>query len=495
MDLPMVGVSILWSYGYGQQKINEAGQVEIVYEKNSYPFLTDTGLMTTVMLFGRKVKVKAYRLEAKQFGTVPIYYLTTDVPENSEDDRALTAKLYDGDPYSRVSQEIILGIGGLQILEAAGEKPDVYHLNEGHALPAIFALLERFNGNLEETRKHTVFTTHTPVAAGNESYAASFLAEAGFFANTSLDEAIRLGGNEFSLTVAALRMSRMANGVSQLHGQVANNMWKWVDNRCPITAITNAVNLKYWQDPRLKQVKSDQELIDLKRDMKRELFDVVAKETEVVMDPDVLTVVWARRFTEYKRADLIFTDLDRIQDLLVNNKIQLLFAGKFHPNDDSGRKTFNRIIELSKTLPNVALLTNYELELSKLLKRGADIWLNTPLRPMEASGTSGMSANMNGTLHMSIYDGWAVEGTFHKLNGYIINEEGKNDYLPAEERRRQDYEAMMHLLKREVLPTYYDNKPEWCRMMRHAMQIAESYFHSDRMAIEYYNKSYKPVSL
>jgi starch phosphorylase len=495
MALPMVGVTILWTFGYGDQVIADNGEVDIVYVRRDYPFLKDTGITVEVTIFGQPVKVKAYLLEPGQFGTVPIYLLTTDIPENTPEHQALTHKLYDAEQRTRISQEIILGVGGMRVLKAAHSPIDVVHLNEGHALPAAFELLSEFGGNLEKVRQHVVFTTHTPVAAGNECHPAHLLAEAGFFVSTSLDQAIHLGGEEFSLTVAALRMSRMSNGVSQLHGMVANNMWNWVHERCPIVAITNAVNRKYWQDPRIRQATNSQELLATKRQMKVELFDYVRETTGKEFDPDVLTVVWARRFTEYKRAWMIFMDMERLLPLLNENKIQLLFAGKFHPSDTAGRHTYNNILAHSREMERVAVLPGYELELSGLMKRGADIWLNTPLRPLEASGTSGMSANLNGAIHVSIFDGWAVEGTYHGLNGYIINEAGKDEYLPVEDRHRQDYEAMMELFEKELIPAFYDDKEKWASLMYHAIQIGESYFHSDRMAIEYFNRLYKPIYL
>ncbi len=498
LKLPMVGVSVLWAYGYGDQIVDANGEVEITYKKREYPFLTDTGIVVTVHIFGRPVKIKALKLEPETFGTVPIYYLTTDIPENAEEDRALTNKLYDGDQNIRISQEIILGIGGMRVLKEAREGIHMIHMNEGHALPAVFEMLDDYGGDIERVRQSTVFTTHTPVAAGNETHPAHLLAEAGFFGKTSLEEAIRLGGEDFSLTVAALRMSRMANGVSQTHGLVANNMWQWVDGRCPIIAITNAVNLQYWQDPRIREAKSDQNLWDLKRQMKKELFEYVEKNTGHKFDPDVLTVVWARRFTEYKRPTLIFRDIERISKLLNGNKVQLLFSGKFHPNDNTGRRMFNEVLEKAREFPNVAVLTDpgYELDLSGLLKRGSDVWLNTPVRPLEASGTSGMSANMNGSLHLSIYDGWAVEGTYHDINGFLINKADAMEYLNIEDRHRRDYESMMNILENDIIPMYYNkDKSAWIRLMRQAIYTSETYFNSDRMVIEYYVRLYKTLNV
>ncbi|WP_303674083.1 alpha-glucan family phosphorylase [Vampirovibrio chlorellavorus] len=499
LNLPMVGVGVLWAEGYGDQQVGADGNVEIVYVKRQYPFLKDTGIVVEVEIYGQPVKIKGLLLEPETFGTVPIYFLTTDLPENTPEHRSWTDKLYDGDERIRVAQEIILGIGGLRVLKAAKENCDLIHLNEGHALPAVFELLEDFNGDLERVRHSTVFTTHTPVAAGNETHNVHLLAEAGFFGKMPVQEAIRLGGEDFSLTVAALRMSRLANGVSQLHGLVANNMWHWVDNRCPIIAITNATNLQYWQDPRFLNVEDPDCLLDIKREMKVELFDYIKQTTGKQFDPDVLTVVWARRFTEYKRPALILQDLERIRKLFNEKKIQLIYAGKFHPKDTTGRQIFNEVLALSREIPEIAVLTGpgYELELSGLLKRGADVWLNTPVRPLEASGTSGMSANMNGAIHFSIYDGWAVEGTFDNINGYLIHEKNGDamEYLNVEDRHQQDYEIMMRILENEIIPTYYNNKKQWANLMIHAIRTSQSYFDSDRMAIEYFVRLYKSIEI
>lgn len=496
LDLPMVGVTILWSHGYAEQVIKSDRTVNIEYKgKRKYDFLTDTGLVVDVTLFGRNVKVKAMRLEPETFGSVPVYYLTTDIPENSPEDRELTAKLYDSDERIRISQEIILGVGGMRILTAAGEMVDLVHMNEGHALPAAFELLRLHKHNYHEVRKRVVFTTHTPVAAGNETHNVDLLAEAGFFVETNRDEAARLGGHDFSLTVAALRLSRLANGVSQLHGKVANNMWNWVEGRCEITAITNATNVDYWQDKRIKAAKTDEDLLSVKREMRGELCDYIKKHSGKEFDPEVFTIVWARRFTEYKRANLIFRDLPRMKKLLEEKKLQIVYAGKFHPKDTWGRKTFNEMIKYSDELPGVAILPDYELEMSGYFKRGADLWLNTPLRPLEASGTSGMSANFNGALHLSTFDGWAVEGTYHGHNGWIINEGHNIDFLPVEERHTRDYESMMSLLENEIIPNFYANQSRWAGMMRRAIDTSTAYFDSHRMAIEYYTRLYNPANL
>lgn len=497
LNLPMVGVTILWAQGYGDQQISNKDEVEIIYNKRQYDFLKDTGLVVDVWLFGKPVKVKALLLEPKTFGTVPVYFLTTDIPENSDEERQLTNKLYDGDEKTRICQEIILGQGGMRILKAAHQHVNLIHLNEGHALPAAFELLHDNGGDLEKTRQSIVFTTHTPVAAGNETHNAHLLAEAGYFGLTPVERAVQLGGEDFSLTVAALRLSRLANGVSQLHGLVANNMWQWVDNRCHIIAITNATNLQYWQDARIKAANTPEKLLSSKREMKVELCDYIREKTGKEFDPDILTIVWARRFTEYKRPTLIFRDMARIKKLLESNKVQLVFAGKFHPKDTLGRQMFNEIIQLAKTNPRVVILSGpgYELELSGLLKRGSDVWLNTPTRPLEASGTSGMSANMNGSIHCSIFDGWAVEGTFHGINGYIISDGDAMEYMSVEDRNKSDYESMMSIIEDTIIPTFYDNKLAWAELMRQSINTSEAYFNSDRMAVEYFVRLYQSICL
>ena len=494
LQMPMVGVTMLWSYGYYDQRIDQNGNVEVAYIRKHYDFLTDLNVSTTVKVFGEDVIVKAYKVEGNLFGTCPIYLLTTDVEGNSEWSRKISHKLYDGDEKIRVAQETVLGIGGVRILQAVGYNFDVIHLNEGHALPAAFELLRQYNGDLKAVRQKTVFTTHTPVPAGNEVHWVDTLVEAGFFSGCSRETAVELGGENFSLTVAALRMSRIANAVSQLHGLVANKMWEWVKDRCPIKAITNAVNLHYWQDERIAKAKSDQELLDAKYEMKKDLFQYISDTQGKRFDPNVLTITWARRFADYKRAWLILMDEDRISKLLNENKVQIIFAGKFHPDDTMGKETFNNILRKSYNMKNVVVLPGYELALSAKLKKGSDIWLNTPTRPLEASGTSGMSANMNGAVHFSIFDGWTVEGTFPGINGYTVEYPGLDDDIPWQERHWKDHRFIMNTLENEIIPTYYENKQEWARLMRQAMRTAEGYFNSDRMVIEYFNRVYKPIA-
>ena len=494
LQMPMVGVTMLWSYGYYDQRIDHSGNVEVAYIRKYYDFLTDIDVTVEVETFGEKVKVKAYRVEADLFGACPVYLLTTDIEGNSDWAKRISHRLYDGDERIRIAQETVLGVAGIRVLQAVGYDFEVVHMNEGHALPAAFELLRQYNGDLNKVRRKTVFTTHTPVAAGNEVHWVDTLLQGGFFAGASRERAVELGGENFSLTVAALRMSRIANAVSQLHGLVANKMWEWVDGACPIRAITNAVNLHYWQDKRISGDDSSEKLLATKREMKEELFKYIANVAGKRFNPDVLTITWARRFADYKRAWLILMDKDRINKLLDENKIQIIFAGKFHPDDVMGKEMFNKLLNRSHTLKNVVVLPGYELQLSGMLKRGTDIWLNTPLRPFEASGTSGMSANANGALHLSIFDGWTVEGTFDGINGYTVEYDGLDDEMPWEERHWKDHECVMDIIENRIIPTYYNDKEEWARLMRQAIRTANAYFNSDRMVVEYYNRLYKPIA-
>ncbi len=502
MEMPVIGLSILWSKGYGEQVLTSPTTADIEFKNWHGEGLEETDLSVVIQIFDQPVRIKAYFLPPQRFGSAPLYFLSTDTPENPPAFRRLTEQLYDSDEWTRIGQEMILGIGGYQILQQIGPLPEVYHLNEGHSVPLLFQLLQAAEGNVEAVKKQAVFTTHTPIAAGNETHDIRLLFKAGYFGPIPEGTAAALGGSPFSLTAAALRMCRIANGVSLIHGKVASELWAKLDNRCPIIAITNSVNLHFWQDSRFHKEREPSRLLSLKRQMKKSLFQLVEQENRKKLDPDVLTIVWARRFTEYKRPTLIFRDFERLEKHLRANQIQLIFAGRFHPSDAMGRQLFNQVLSYSEALPNIAVLLNYELNLSKHLKCAADVWLNTPLRPLEASGTSGMSASMNGAIHCSTYDGWAVEGTFDHINGYIINPEGhyetcnhvsESPSYQRDKRDQQDYESLMHILETEIIPTYYQNPIRWAALMAQSIHNSEIYFHSDRMLLEYFNRMYRTL--
>lgn len=491
----MVGVGILWSFGYYDQSRNEDNTMSVVYRRKSYSFLEETGIIVKVRISGAEVFVKAYLLKPEIFGTVPIYLLTTDIPENDYLGRTITHKLYEAHEETRIAQEIVLGIGGAKVLEEANIEPEIYHLNEGHALPVAFHLYSKF-GSLAEVKKRMVFTTHTPEAAGNEEHDCNLLHRMGFFNGMSQEEVRAITGHEggkFSLTLGALRVSKIANGVSKLHGEVANKMWESYPNICPIISITNAQNKKFWADKPLQNAYDEYDdygLLARKKHLKRKLFDIVADQTGKMFDPEVLTIVWSRRFAEYKRAGLIKRNWEKFHELVTrkDKPIQVIWAGKPHPADVNAIKLFNELVYSTEKLKRCAVLVRYEINLSNLLKKGADIWLNTPRVTREASGTSGMSAAMNGAVNFSINDGWHLEFQNHGVNSFTIFQEGGQDTIIQDE---EDSFNLMNILENEIIPTYYDEPEKWLGIVKNSMNDIAPYFDTGRMANEYYEKLYK----
>jgi starch phosphorylase len=497
----LAGIGILWSYGYYNQVHGEDGELAVQFRKNEYSFLQDTGIRFTVPVHGHDVWVKALYLPGDIFGTVPMFFLTTDIDGNDHLSRAITHRLYDNDGLRRIAQYIILGVGGARLLEELGVDPDIWHLNEAHGLSAAFHLLGK-HGDLEEVKKRLVFTTHTPEEAGNEKHDFNLLRNFTFFGGLDTEvvrEISAVKDNEFNHTLAALRLAKKANGVSKLHGEVARQMWKAAPEICEITHITNAQNKKYWADHGIERARKEKEkdvemLVHRKRELKQRLFSVVADQTGKLFDPEVLTIVWARRFAGYKRPDLITRDIRLFREMLNNNDrpVQIIWAGKPFPFDYSAIDTFNRLIHLTKNHPNATVLTGYELELSRLLKNGSDVWLNNPVVTREASGTSGMSAAMNGSVNLSTYDGWICEFAKDGENSFLIPT--ADTLLGHEERDRADMLGFYSKLKEEILPLYYDKPKAWNKIVLQSMNDVVPFFDSDRMAAEYYEVMYKENS-
>lgn len=493
----LVGVGILWTYGYYDQSRNEDNTMKVVYRRKSYSFLEDTGIMVSVNINGTDVFVKAFLLKPDTFGSAPLYLLTTDIPENDYLSRTITNKLYEAHEETRIAQEIVLGIGGSKVIQKSGFDPEIYHMNEGHSLPLTYFLYSQYK-EVEEVKKRVVFTTHTPEKAGNEEHDIQLLSRMGFFNALPLDkvrEITELPANEntFSLTVGALRLSKMANAVSQKHGEVANDMWKTYKDICPIIAITNAQNRKQWTDKPLinaLEEHDDYGMLARKRHLKRQLFNEVADQTGKLFDPEILTFVWSRRFAEYKRAGLIKRDFERFRELVTrkDKPIQIIWAGKPHPNDTSGINLFNELVYLTKDLRSCAVLVGYEIDLSMLLKKGADIWLNTPRVTREASGTSGMTAAMNGAVNLSINDGWYLEFEKHGVNGFTIYQEGGKTIPEQDE---EDFHNLMRVIENEIIPIYYTDPARWLEIMKNSMNDVVPEFDSGRMANEYYERVYK----
>lgn len=491
----LVGIGIVWSLGYYDQDRDANGYMRVTYRRRRYSFLEDTGITVPVELDGNTVQVRAYYLAPNIFNTVPMFFLSTDIPENDYLSRTTTERLYHPNDSARIAQNIVLGIGGFKLLQKLGWQPEIYHMNEAHALPLACQLYDHY-GSQEEVAKHLVFTTHTPEKAGNSVREMRLLSSMGFFNGMDVQNArniMDMHGDQFEYTPAALRMSKKANGVSKLHGEVAREMWKDYPNTCPITSITNAQNKAYWQDDILAQAHADDDtaaMVTRKKELKRMLFEVVADQTGNLFDEDTLTIVWARRFAGYKRADLIAQDMDRLKRLLDSSDrpIQIIWAGKPYPEDTAAVKLFNYMVDITRSHHRLAILTGYELHLSAILKKGADIWLNTPRRPQEASGTSGMTAAMNGAINFSINDGWIPEFASHGENSFIIPEADTN--APIHEQNNHDYEHMMRILEDEIIPTYYDTPDQWNAMVKRSMTDVTPQFGADRMAEEYYTVMY-----
>ena len=390
-----------------------------------------------------------------------------------------------------------LGVGGAKLMDELNFNPEVYHLNEAHAISAAFYLHRKF-GNIKEVKKRLVFTTHTPEEAGNEKHDIFLCEKMSYFCGMPLAEVRKITGitdDSFNHSLAALRFARIANGVSKLHGEVSRKMWGKYENICQITSITNAQNWTYWADKQLYKAKAESNDVwfdDRKRFLKKRALDIVADQTGKLLDPDVLTIVWARRFAGYKRAELLTRDHKRFEALLNNTKypVQIIWAGKPYPLDYPSINDFNHLVHLSKNYKNVAVCIGYELSLSKRLKQAADVWLNNPRVPREASGTSGMTAAMNGAVNFSTNDGWICEFIDNGNNGFVVP---PIDYenIHVQEQDEYDLNQLYEILEKDILPLYYDDKDTWRHIMKNGMSDVQVKFDSNRMAEEYYEMLYK----
>jgi starch phosphorylase len=491
----VVGIGILWSFGYYDQSRHQDGSLQPEFIRKHYYFLEDLGIQAIIKIGSQDVHIKAFYLPPDVFNSAPLLLLTTDIPENDFLARTITHKLYDVNEETRISQEIVLGIGGVRVLESLKQKIDIYHMNEGHALPLVYELYTRF-GDMKKVKEHTVFTTHTPEDAGNEEHDINLLHKFGFFNGLNLETVRQITmtqGERFNLTVGALRAVKRTNAVSRIHGEVANRMWEECEGRSEIIYITNAQNKRFWMDKGMLSAFDEDEnyaLVARKKHLKRMLFNAVADQTGKMFNSDILTIVWARRFAEYKRPGLIKLDFDRFKKMLENTKypVQIIWAGKPYPFDTNAVNTFNELIYISQSMKNMAVLIGYELELSHILKKGSDLWLNTPRVSREASGTSGMTASMNGSLHFSTDDGWHPEFAKHGQNAFTIplTEHNKS----SEEQDYEDNKNLMDILQNTIIPMYYDKPDEWIQMMKNAMTDIIPTFDSGRMADEYYVKMY-----
>ncbi|HAL81927.1 MAG TPA: alpha-glucan family phosphorylase [Mucilaginibacter sp.] len=490
-----VGIGMLWKYGYYDQFRDMNADMKPMFVEKQYSFLLDTGIMFTVQVHDSPVQVKAYLLKPETFGSAPLFLLTTNLNENDEASRSITYHLYDSNEATRIAQSIILGIGGAMLLDILGLERDVYHMNEGHSLPLNFYLYSKYQ-SLEEVKKRVVFTTHTPEAAGNESHRFDLLKEMSFFYHLQSHEVkhiLNIDGDYLNYTVAALKFARKANGVSKMHAEVARDMWKGNTGICDIIAITNAQNKTYWKDEQFESAlaeKNDAALAARKKEMKQQLFKIVADQCGKIFDENILTIVWARRFASYKRADLLMRDWDRFIKLVYNaeHPVQIIWAGKPYPGDYGAIDQFNQIIRRAKPIANCAVLTGYELGLSAIAKKGSDVWLNNPGMYREASGTSGMTAAFNGSISLSLPDGWVPEFAVDGENSFVIHPAGNG--TPHGDTDRLEAENLMDKLENVVLPMYYNDKKQWHAIIRKAAEDIVPEFDSGRMVDEYYQKMY-----
>ena len=504
LGVPLVGVGLLYRGGYFRQGVDASGRQTEDYQAVDPEAVgvTREAVSVSVELAGETIEAAVWR---KDVGTVTLYLLEVDW---------LTDALYGGDREHRIRQELLLGVGGVRALEALGIEPTVFHLNEGHSaflqIERVRALVERGlerDEALEQVRASSVFTTHTPVPAGNEvfeeelafRYAGPLAAEAGLDREALL-ELGRFGGDPgFGLTPLALRLSAYANGVSALHGAVAREMWEplWPGRETPIGHVTNGVHLGTWLDPGLTELLRSAGVRpeappheadwDAARQVDPEAFWQVHAAAKARLaeragiDRERLTIGFARRFATYKRAGLVFSDLERLLAL----PVQVVVAGKAHPADDPGKDVMQGIVELARDprlAGRVVFLENYDIGLARTLVRGCDVWLNTPRRPLEASGTSGMKAAANGVLNLSVLDGWWAEAYAPEL-GWAI--EGASD--------EADLEQLYRILEEEVTPLYLDRREEWVEMMKESIAQLAPRFSMHRAIIEYAERYYLPA--
>jgi starch phosphorylase len=485
LGLPVVGVGLRWARGYSRQRIDAEGVPVDEFPEYPADFLDDTGVRVRVRVAAREVEARVWRTE--RWGNAPLFLLEPVAPG----DAWITHRLYEPSLDRRVAQEILLGVGGVRALAKLGLDVDTYHFNEGHAVFAGVEMIAdrmasgaEFRDAWDDVRRRIVFTTHTPIPAGNEAHPLDALRRLGACCELVDAEMRAIGGDPFNMTVAGLRLSHRANAVSALHGEVSRAMWRDVAGASPIIAITNGVHVPTWQDPRIREARgSAKGLWATHQALKREMLAAIATHTGVQLDPDVLTIGFARRAASYKRADFVFRDPARIEPLLRGRRLQLVFAGKAHPDDLEGKRIVAGLVAIARRYaPAVVFVPDYNMAIARLMTRGSDVWLNNPLRPLEACGTSGMKAALNGLPNLSVLDGWWPEACRHGVNGWAIGEAGEPD-------QDRDLEALYGTLESEVLPAYAD-RARWLDMMRASIATVEERFSSDRMVREYFERLY-----
>ena len=528
LKLPMVAVTLLCRKGYFRQDINENGrQVEYPYEWEPARYMQLLPYKATVQIEGREVYVQAWQYNVKSLtsGCIPVFFLDTDIAANSPEDREITAQLYGGDLTYRLKQEIVLGLGGVRILHEMGFEIKKYHMNEGHASFLLLDLLDRFKRPIEDVwdeklvwdkekvKSLCVFTTHTPVEAGHDKFPYDLVSRV-------MGEIIpfhvlkELAGRDWlNMTMLALNLSRYINGVAKKHGEVSKNMFPGYE----IYAITNGVHSFTWTCSSFKKVYDeylpgwanepelfvrvgripDEVLWNAHMEAKQKLCDYIREQTGDDFSPDILTFGFARRATAYKRADLLFRDIDRFLRIGAG-KIQLVYAGKAHPKDEPGKQLIQNIFRYKEELKDkikIVYLKNYNMDTALKIISGVDVWLNTPLRPLEASGTSGMKASHNGVVNFSVLDGWWIEGHIEGYTGWSIGpapteKMQSSDLTDMKSADRRDAEDLYSKLEHTIIPLYYGDRHMWIRMMQNAIGKNAYYFNCHRMMRRYVTEAY-----
>jgi starch phosphorylase len=494
--MPLIGIGIRWTHGYYDQRRKSDQTMETHFSEKQYAFLQETRIRFSIEVSGQPVRVAVHYLAPEIFHTAPVFFLTTDIPENDHLSRCLSHRLYDSNPEAAIAASMLLGHGGHRLLQEIGWEPDVYHMNESHALPVAFALYRRLNDPVE-ARRRLVFTNHTPEAAGNPRNSCSLLQRMGYFGDLPMDTVRHLTcqeGASFDHTLAALRLARIANGVSRMHVETLQRMWKDIPDICPVIPVTNAQKASYWQDEDCLRAVLDNDAArvrTVKALRKKTLFDVVADQCGRLFDPSVCTLVFAKRFAGYKRADLLLHRMDRFEALLAQRRwpIQVIWAGKPYPQDYNAIGVFDRIVGFCRRIPNCAILTGYELDLSRTLKKGADVWLNVPRLHHEASGTSGMAAAMCGAVNLALPDGWYPEFARHRINGFVIPPCDPD--LPEDRQDLLDADSLLDTLEKEVLPMYYQDPDAWTGIAMQAARDILPAFDSDRLVDDYHHNLYR----
>lgn len=517
MGLAMVGVSLVHRKGYFRQHLDHRGdQTEAADSWSPEVRLEPTTVRVSVAMRDRTVQIRAwrYRVTGLTGRQVPVYLLDTDLPENDPADRALTDYLYGGDSTYRLAQEVVLGIGGLAVLRALGHDREstLYHMNEGHSALLTLALLEETGGctdaSREAVRKRSIFTTHTPVPAGHDQFPLELVRE---LLGSQRAETLRISDctpdDILNLTELGLRHSHFVNGVALRHEQLSRSMFPGY----PINSVTNGVHAVTWAsdafralfDRHIPEWRLDNlylryassiatgEILQAHAECKRLLLDEVDRRSGVKLDPKALTLGFARRATAYKRADLLFSDLDRLRRIARTvGAVQIVYAGKAHPHDEAGKEMIRRVFAAAEALGGdvpVVYLEGYDMALARTLCAGADVWLNTPQKPQEASGTSGMKAAINGVPSLSVLDGWWLEGWIEGITGWAIGEDSGKPSEPARESA-----SLYDKLEYVVAPLFYQRPLEFAEVMRSAIALNGSFFNAQRMVFQYLRNAYLP---